>query len=735
MDPLSIVGAVASVSKTVYSASTTLYTFVSETRNVDQTVIDLATEVDALNSALKEVEAVLKSPTIIDAEKRGSAEDNKQLWQTIYGALDECQITVVRIDSALDGVRKKRSNWATQTFRQMKLNLGKDEIDSLRAQTHTHYSALKMALAMVTIRAAYNAPVVVIADLGPRIENLQGSLDLLTTSLEGQRREIALMSGKLTNADSANTERLRLLARHILSKATTVHGSTVAGGSICGDPAADEIRARTMNWIPAPVVNERASSRSSVTQSRDQTLFSEPDGTVDTDLTEGTVPHNEPELADSDSDGEFELEVTRRLLDKGKKLFDLDNYAEAVRFLQNSVASFNRLPNSQRTQLDLAEVPIMIATCKYHLKELNQAEGDLLLLVRQESTSDRDAIRTCQISHLLSQIYLIKNQLEASEDYCRKSLKGRRRLLGKEHQDYFASLRLLSDICNVRGKDEEASVYQDMIPPEIAQLQKKIRPEQNCPNDAALITNNPPETAQLQKKMRPEDYHPKDTAFFANNPEMNQEILQRPRSTLRGHTGRVYSVTFSPDAKLVLTGSRDMTARLWDVATSMKRVTFEGHTHGVRDVAFSPDGKLVVTGSEDHIAKLWDATTGAKRVTLKGHTRGVLGVAFSPDGKLVATGSGDKTTRLWDTATGASQLILKGHTVGVNCVVFSPDGKLIATGSGDGTVRLWDTVTGTRQIYTREPYRWSGMYCFLAGRQARGNRIRGQNSQNLGHNK
>src|SRR5665213_3035091 len=84
----------------------------------------------------------------------------------------------------------------------------------------------------------------------------------------------------------------------------------------------------------------------------------------------------------------------------------------------------------------------------------------------------------CQISHLLSQIYLLKNELEASEDYCHKSLKGRRRFLGKEHVDYFASLGLLSEICGARGKNKEARVYQDMIPPEIFQGQKRARLEE-----------------------------------------------------------------------------------------------------------------------------------------------------------------------------------------------------------------------------------------------------------------
>lgn len=160
---------------------------------------------------------------------------------------------------------------------------------------------------------------------------------------------------------------------------------------------------------------------------------------------------------------------------------------------------------------------------------------------------------------------------------------------------------------------------------------------------------------------------------------------------LTGAAGEdVHSVAFSPDGKTLAAASRDMTVKVWDVATA-KRSTLSGHTHAVYSVSFSPDGKTLASASGDKTVRLWDLATNKERATLKGHTESVMSVAFSPDGNILASASRDKTVKLWDVATGKERVTLKG-TPAVWSVAFSPDGRMLAS-AGGRELKVWDIAT------------------------------------------
>ena len=162
-----------------------------------------------------------------------------------------------------------------------------------------------------------------------------------------------------------------------------------------------------------------------------------------------------------------------------------------------------------------------------------------------------------------------------------------------------------------------------------------------------------------------------------------------------GHTSYVYSASFSPDGKYIVTASADNTAKVWNTVNGKMVLNLKEHTKGVYSASFSPDGKYIVTASDDNTAKVWNAISGQLVTDLKGHTSIVRSTSFSPDGKYIVTASWDNTAKVWNTVSGELLTNLEGHTGYVTSASFSPDGKYIVTASWDDNIaKVWNTVNG-----------------------------------------
>jgi WD40 repeat protein len=172
--------------------------------------------------------------------------------------------------------------------------------------------------------------------------------------------------------------------------------------------------------------------------------------------------------------------------------------------------------------------------------------------------------------------------------------------------------------------------------------------------------------------------------------------------TYRGHSKEVYAVSWSPNGKLIASGSGDETVQVWEATSGTNVLNYQGHSHRigkglVQAVMWSPDGKYLVSGSWDKSVRIWDASTGHTISTYRSYYEVVEAVAWSPDGKYVASGNRNGTAHVWDISNGKNIRKFLGHCVkeahvDVVTVAWSPDGKRIASASWDMTVKVWNAI-------------------------------------------
>jgi WD40 repeat protein len=156
----------------------------------------------------------------------------------------------------------------------------------------------------------------------------------------------------------------------------------------------------------------------------------------------------------------------------------------------------------------------------------------------------------------------------------------------------------------------------------------------------------------------------------------------------------IRSFAFSPDGKLLVSGSYDKTARIWEAGTG-KLLHVLPHEGYVFSEEFSSNGRSLVTSSEDGAAYVWDVASGRRQLLLVGGSGAVGAVndaAFSPGGREIATASADRLGTIYYTRDGRVIAQLAGHSDGVASIGYDPSGRTIVTGSSDGSARLWDAL-------------------------------------------
>jgi F-box/WD-40 domain protein 7 len=141
---------------------------------------------------------------------------------------------------------------------------------------------------------------------------------------------------------------------------------------------------------------------------------------------------------------------------------------------------------------------------------------------------------------------------------------------------------------------------------------------------------------------------------------------------------------------ILLSGSSDMTIKVWSLKTFRNIMTLVGHCDAVTCLSLT-DSHRIISGSLDRTIKLWDLRTGLCCRSLdwmssEGHT-GVVR-CLQADFWRIVSAADDKTIKVWGLESTQRLVTLRSHTDGVTCLQFND--FFIVSGSYDKTVKLWD---------------------------------------------
>ncbi len=170
------------------------------------------------------------------------------------------------------------------------------------------------------------------------------------------------------------------------------------------------------------------------------------------------------------------------------------------------------------------------------------------------------------------------------------------------------------------------------------------------PSQEWLVTWS--ETDQGRKSSVINGTSPSEASTDSQKPAASASVVILETGSLREVTrlyipqGRTVNidnrVKFSPDSRVLATWKPyDNTARLWELASGRELVQLvhdKDQDKGIESLAFTPDGRLVTTGSQDNTAWLWEVQSGRELQRLK--FKYLRSVGFSPDGRWLVSHDG-----------------------------------------------------------------------------------------------
>lgn len=172
------------------------------------------------------------------------------------------------------------------------------------------------------------------------------------------------------------------------------------------------------------------------------------------------------------------------------------------------------------------------------------------------------------------------------------------------------------------------------------------------------------------------------------------ELAGLPRKVLKGHSHFISDLSLTSENKFLLSSSWDHELRLWNLQTGECEKRLTGNEKEVFSVTFSPDHRLIVAGGAEKKIKIYNILGELKYTQTQNlHTDWISQVRFSPliqnINPYVVSVGWDGWLKIWN-QNQTLRYQFKAHDSQINTVAVNPSGLLIATGGRDKKVYIWN---------------------------------------------
>lgn len=152
------------------------------------------------------------------------------------------------------------------------------------------------------------------------------------------------------------------------------------------------------------------------------------------------------------------------------------------------------------------------------------------------------------------------------------------------------------------------------------------------------------------------------------------------------HDAGVNTINASSDGSLLVSGTKEGTVSIWDIADSSILHQLPCHNGPIFAVALSPDERHVLSAGEDGCLKITDVQTG---MLISSLPSGEVQRCFRWNGQTVLSGNNSGELLVWDLVGGRILERIAGHADAVTCMWMNEPCNTIITGSADRQLLFW----------------------------------------------